>query len=41
MGGEKLPGERDIGNVAAIGVDAVVEDDRRAAEREALSRAGG
>ena len=41
MGREELARERDVGNVAAIGVDALVEDDRGPAEREALSCAGG
>jgi hypothetical protein len=41
MGREELPGQRDVGNVAAIGVNALVELDRRAAEAETLSCAGG
>ena len=40
-GGRNLAGERDVGNVAAIGVDALVQHQRRAAQSEALSRAGG
>jgi hypothetical protein len=41
MGREELSGQSDIGEVAAIGVDTLVEDDRRTAELKALSRAGG
>jgi hypothetical protein len=32
MGREQLPGERNVRDVAAIGVDPLVEDDRRAAQ---------
>jgi hypothetical protein len=38
---EELAGEGDVGDVAAIGMDSLVEDERRSAEVEALSRAGG
>ena len=31
MGREQLPGERNVGNVAAIGVDPLIENDRRTA----------
>jgi len=41
MGGDDPAGERDVGDVAAIGVDALVQLRRRAGEVEALSRAGG
>ena len=41
MGREELAGQGDVGDVAAIGVDPLVEDDRGAAERKTLSRAGG
>lgn len=38
---EQLPRERDVGEIAAIGMDAGIEDDRWSGEGEALSRAGG
>jgi hypothetical protein len=38
---EELASERDIGDVAPIGMDPLIEDDGRAAEGEPLSRAGG
>jgi hypothetical protein len=41
VGREQLARQRDVGDVAAIGVDPLVEQDRGAGEREALSRAGG
>ena len=41
MRGEELAGERNVGNVAAIGMDALVQHQRGAGEVEALSRAGG
>jgi hypothetical protein len=41
MRGEKLARERYVGNVAAVGVDALVQQQRRPGEREALSRVGG
>jgi hypothetical protein len=41
MGREELTGEGDIRNVAAIGMDPLVEDERRPAESETFSRAGG
>ena len=41
VGREQLAGQSDVGDVAAIGVDPLVQQDRRAGEREALSRAGG
>jgi hypothetical protein len=41
MGGEDLAGQRDVGKVAAIGVDPLVERQRRAGEGEALSCAEG
>ena len=41
MRGEELSGERDVGDVPPIGVNALVKLDGRAAEAETLSRAGG
>jgi hypothetical protein len=38
---EELAGKRNVGDIAAIGMDPLVEDERRSAEVEALSRAGG
>ena len=41
MGGEQPAGERDIGEIAAIGVERGIQIRRRTAEREPLNRAGG
>ncbi len=41
MGGDQLAGQRDIGDVLAIGMDARIERQRRPGEAEALSCAGG
>ncbi len=41
MGRKELPSQRNVRQVTAIGVDALVEDYRGAAEAETLTRAGG
>jgi hypothetical protein len=41
MRSEELAGEGDVGKIATIGVDALVEQQRWPGEGEALSRAGG
>jgi hypothetical protein len=41
MGREELTGERNIRDVAAIGMDPLVEDEGGTSEGEAFSRVGG
>jgi hypothetical protein len=41
MGSEELAGEGDIGEVAAIGMETLVKDQRGSGEAKALSCAGG
>ena len=38
---EQLAGERYVGDVAAIGMNPLVQDEGRTAQGETLSRAGG
>ena len=41
MRGEELAREGDVGEIAAIGVEALIKEQRRSGEAEALSCAGG
>jgi len=41
VGRENLPGQRDVGDVLAVGVDARIERQRRPGQLESLIRSGG